>query len=226
MRYRFYREHKYVCFELSEFDRLVAKTDFCDGKQIKTLQVQLKAVKDLLQAHAMHEDKSIHALLRAKGSTVHQLIESDHQDHEEQLTIFTKSLDEIMACTNRAYRLELGYDFYLKLRLFISDNLRHIHIEETVLMPELQRLYSDEELAVIDATSYAQMTIEQLVQMMEVLFPHMDLNDKAFFLADIKAAEPKKFIHAWNGIVPMLGIEEQAFLMNKLELHKNSIAMN
>ena len=36
--------------------------------------------------------------------------------------------------------------------------------------------------------------------MLEVLFPHMNIDDKLHFLQDIKESEPEKFIITWNTI--------------------------
>lgn len=193
MRYRFYRVHKYVCFVLSEFERLVAKTDFSDIGKVENLKIQLGAVHDLMHGHADHEDKAIHALLREKGSTVHQLIESDHQDHEKQFNELTQALDEITASADPQLRISRGYQFYVAYRLFVSDNLQHIHLEETVIMPELHRLCTDEELRRVDKHTYSIMTPEQMLHMLEVISPHMDPNDIASFLANIKDFEPEKF---------------------------------
>lgn len=66
MRYRLYRVHKFVCFELSEFDRLVAKTNFLDMLACKHLQEKLNALIGLLTHHGLYEDEHIHELLRQK----------------------------------------------------------------------------------------------------------------------------------------------------------------
>ncbi len=98
----------------------------------------------------------------------------------------------------------LGYELYLDLRNFFGENLDHFDYEERVIMPELQRLLSDDEIKEIDKISYRQMLPEYMVHMMEVLFPHMNCDDRLTFLNDIKTCEPEKFELAWDGISPML----------------------
>ncbi len=218
MRYRFYREHKYVSYVLSEFERLIAKTNFNNLLEIVTVKEQLNSIQELMAGHAEHENNSIHALLRQKGSSIHEAIEADHQHHEKQLKELENLLVTITENTNQIEQLSLGYKFYLIYRLFVSENLKHLHEEETIIMSELQKLCTDEELRSVDFNTYTHMTPEQMIHMMEVLFPHMNLSDKEAFLIDIKESEPDKFRTAWKKIAPQLHIEEQKILTMKLGL--------
>ena len=193
LRYRLYREHKYLIFRLSEVERQIAKTDFRSNVEVNTLVQQLNDLKDLLEGHAEHEDTAIHPLLERKNSDVHTRIEAEHRQHEIQFKDFNQQLQDILAANNKDKRLSLVQDFYLAYRLFVSENLQHLHWEETVIMSELQKLYTDEELQKIDANTYSHMTPEEIIEMLDVLLPHMDANDKEFFLNDIKKAAPEKY---------------------------------
>jgi hypothetical protein len=75
----------------------------------------------------------------------------------------------------------------------VGENLLHLHEEETKILPELQRLYTDEELRCVEEATYKMMTPEQLIEMLKVLFPHMNASDKEAFLEDIKFSQPEKF---------------------------------
>jgi hemerythrin-like domain-containing protein len=192
MRYRFYREHKYLIFVLFELERVIAKTDFRINEAVLKIKAQLQSLADLMKEHARHEEEAIHALLKQKGSTVYTKVEKDHQSHNEQYTSLQQKLDAIVVA-DHANKLSLGYAFYLSYRLLLIDNLQHFHEEETVIMPALQQLYSDDELKSVDRHVYQEMTAEDMMAMMEVLSPHMDPSDTEFFLKDIKDAEPEKF---------------------------------
>lgn len=71
--------------------------------------------------------------------------------------------------------------------------LLHLHEEETRILPELQRLYSDEELRRVEDATYRQMTAEDLLSMLQELFPHMNAVDKEAFLKDIQLSQPEKY---------------------------------
>lgn len=190
-RYRFYREHKYVSFVLYELEQLISKSDFQLDSEINTVLVQLQSLKNLLHYHALHEEKAFHSLLQNKGSFIYENVEKEHQRHEKWFSEREKDLAKIVASKNE--RIQKGYEFFLEYRLFVSNQILHFHEEETLLMPEIQSLYTDSELKHVEANTYSQMTSDDLLHMIQTLFPHMDKNDHQAFLDDIAESEPQKF---------------------------------
>lgn len=205
MRAKLYREHKYVSFALSELERLIAKTDFADDTAIAHVQSEWEQVKEMLEGHAYHEEHHIHPLLEKKGSTIHHEAHADHEHQEETIKNLQRLLDAVKTSSDR---IEAGYQFYLAYRKFVGDNLLHLHEEETKLLPELQRVCTDEELRAIEHPIYEIMTLEEMVGMVKVLFPHMNFSDKCAFLTDIKLAQPQKFLQLWTKASHFLNAEE------------------
>lgn len=205
MRAKLYREHKYVSFALSELERLIAKTDFTDDAAIERVQIEWRCLRDMLEGHACHEEQNIHALLEKKGSTIHHEARNDHEHQEDALKGLQHLLDTVKTSPDR---IEAGYQFYLGYRKFVGDNLLHLHEEETKLLPELQRLCTDEELRAIEHPTYDLMTAEEMVEMVQVLFPHMNFSDKCAFLTDIKLAQPQKFLLLWDNAQHFLNAQE------------------
>lgn len=216
MRYKFYREHKYVSFMLNELERLTAKTDFRVPSQTEKVVQEFNSLAAMLEGHAEYENSALHELLKKKNSSVHAEIEDDHKHQDEQLADLRNKLNAILESADEKEQVELGYQFYLAYRKFVGDNLVHLHEEETIILPELQRLYSDEELKAVEAHTYGIMTPEQMVSMMDHLFPQMNPNDREAFLTDIKDSEPEKFVAAWNITKLKLEPEERESLEKKL----------
>lgn len=200
MRYRFYRVHKYVCFELAEFERAAARTDFLNPKSCLTLKEKLSSLIQLLKHHGEYEDAHIHDLLRQKNSRLQLNIEKEHQEHEQTFNDLTHQLDAVITTQDPSEKILAGNEFYLSYRLFYSEMLRHLYDEEKILLPELQALYSDDELAKLQAKTYNKMTAEQMLGMLNVLFPHANPEDMCFFINEMKAAEPEKFKGVWEGL--------------------------
>lgn len=205
MRVKLYREHKYVSFALSELERLIAKTDFTDDAALDHIQNEWQRIREMLEGHAYHEEHNFHTLLEKKGSTIHHEAHDDHEHQEKTLKNLQHLLDTLKTSSDR---IEAGYQFYLVYRKFVGDNLLHLHEEETKLLPELQKLCSDEELRAIEHPTYNIMTVEEMVEMMQVLFPQMNFSDKCAFLTDIKLAEPQKFLRLWDKASCFLTAEE------------------
>lgn len=205
MRVKLYREHKYVSFALSELERLIAKTDFTDNAAIDHIESEWQGIREMLEGHANHEEHNFHALLEKKGSTIHHEAHNDHEHQDETLKNLQHLLNVIKTSPDR---IEAGYQFYLNYRKFVGDNLLHLHEEETKLLPELQRLCTDEELRAIEHPTYDLMTAEEMVEMVQVLFPHMNFSDKYAFLTDIKLAQPQKFQQLWYEAIKFLNTKE------------------
>ncbi len=210
-RRRLYTEHKYVTYTLSEFSRFVAKTDFSNNDQIGEVKEKFGGVKGLMHGHAAHENERIHELLRRKDSHVQDSIETEHAGHDSTFDSLDEILELSLSETDVEEKKAAGYRFYLEFQKFEASNLMHQFYEETQIMPELHRLYTDEEiLEFVDKHSYEQMSGEDLAGMMKELFPHFNKDDRYGMLNDIRLAQPAKFQAAFSGILPMLSAEEGA----------------
>lgn len=200
-RYQFYREHKYVSFALNDLERKVAQADFRDPEQTQKIAEEFNGVVEMLEGHAAYENEKLHVLLEKKGSDVFKHAEEDHLHYAKTIENLKLLLGKIADTSDAEERIECGYQFYLAFRKFVGENLLHLHEEETQILPELQRLYSDEELRAIEFQTYEIMTPAQLVEMLELLFPRMNPVDKQAFLKDIKDSQPEKFIEVWNQLL-------------------------
>lgn len=193
VRYKFYREHKYVSFVLNDLERLIARTNFQVPQEVKLVTEQFKSAIELLKGHAAYEDNSLHVLLKQKNSSVYEHIEKDHGLLSETIANLQLLLEYINKCSSVAEKIEAGYQFYLAYRKFVGENLLHLHEEETIILPELQRLYSDKELKEVEAKTYAVMSVDDLIDMLQILFPHMNAADKQAFLSDVKECQSDKY---------------------------------
>lgn len=209
MRYKFYREHKYVSAALNDVERLIARTDFRDSKAVAQVSESFEDLVQMLKGHAQYENERLHALLKQKHSYVYDHAEKDHADQDEQMSEIKRLIDQVAQCQAEEEKIEAGYRLYLAYRKFVADNLSHLHEEETKILPELQRLYSDKELQQVEAITYNEMTPDQIVEMTAILFPHMNSSDRKAMLCDIQSLQPEKFKIAWDRIAPTLPENER-----------------
>lgn len=216
LRARLYREHKYVFFFFTDMIQTMGCLDFSQKEAVDQAKDHLHHLKSLLKGHAHYEESRIHDILKKKGSSIFHQVEVQHQDHDLYFEKAEKLLSTIDHMDNPEDKIEMGYVYYLDLREFFAQNLLHFDYEEKVILPELQRLVGDEEIREIDAISYRQMTPDHMTQMMTVLFPHMNRDDRFAFLRDIKDSQPEKFDQAWEGIVPTLHEQEVGELRESL----------
>lgn len=204
MRYKFYREHKFVSAAVNDVERLIATADFTNPAAAQEVKTAFGGLLGLLSGHAHYENETLHALLKARGSAVFAQVEQDHEQYKTQLADLELRLSKAIASTTTEEQVELGYQFYLWFRKFAGDNLLHLHEEETVILPELQRLYSDEELSKVEFKHYRLMSPGDMVHMLQALFPYMNPADHEVFLTDLHRCDPAKFNIAWPDIRPLL----------------------
>lgn len=195
MRYQFYREHKYVSAALNDLERLIARSDFCNEESRSSVEKMFQGLKAMLKGHAEYENQRLHYLLKQKNvpASVYKHVEEDHADQDQRLDEIESQILGIAEEPSKEKKIELGFKLYLTFRKFVADNLAHLHEEETEILPALQQLYSDEELRQVEASSYRAMTSEEILGMVQVLFPHMNVHDKEAFLSDIRSLVPEKF---------------------------------
>lgn len=220
MRYQFYREHKFVSSALNNLERAIAKADFCDEQSVKRIKEEFAALSDLLKGHAEYENLRLHALLKQKNcpASIYAHIEEDHDEQDKQLLEIEAMIQKIESESEKSIKIDLGYHLYLTFRKFVADNLAHLHEEETEILPALQKLYSDEELRQVEATTYQEMTPEQMIAMLQVLFPHMNPYDRQAFLLDILSLEPEKFEIVWQTMQHVLEYDERISLENRRKI--------
>lgn len=217
-RYRLYREHKYLFFVFNEILQLASSLDLSTKGATTKLKDELKKLHILLQSHAEYEESRIHLILQNNNSPLFHEAEQQHQDQKHDLAMIDQKIN-LLEGTSKIDEIHfLSYEIYLDLRNFFCKNLQHFDYEERVIMPELQRLLTDDEIREIDRISYRQMLPEHMVDMMEVLFPHMNSDDRFVFLNEIKSCEPKKFELAWDGIGSIIDENEKNNLRESLNI--------
>lgn len=192
MRFRFYREHKYVSHKLNELERAVAKADFTSDEGYRAICEKWQELKEMLSEHANYENNYLHPLLKNKGSKLFEEVEKDHEKQEKDLKDLSMALESLKQIDDVEELAEKSYQFYLQYRRFVGENLLHLYEEETVLLPELQRLYTDRELMEADKEIFNIMTDDQMVEMLQVLFPHMNPQDQGAILNHIHEMTPEK----------------------------------
>lgn len=215
MRYRLYREHKYLLLRFHDLLQQCGITDFASEKEFSKLKMMFEQLVMLLEGHADYEETRIHKLLIARGSSMGIAADTDHAHHKVIESEIRAIFERISKENNSPVKQEAGYQLYLKLRDFLKETLEHLDYEEKVLMPELQRLCTDDELREIYFISYRQMLPEQMVHMIEELSSVMSLQDKIVYFTDMNLCEPEKFAIAWQKLKELVA-EEDANKIEKL----------
>lgn len=221
LRYNFYSHvHRYVRYEMFELSKNMAKIDFRDKLQAISAKEQFDKFKLLMKGHATHEDTTVHQLFREANSTVFQLAETEHKTHDQIIEKMADKLNETLASDCDHTRHLAGYQFYLLLNKFIAESLNHLNLEEQVLMADLHQLYPDEKIRAVTFNTYDHMRPEQLLHMLQTIFPHVNDYEREVFIRDIHESYPKKLKDIWPDVWALLSDNERQYYQESLGLKK------
>ena len=216
MRYKLYREHKYISAVINDVVRLMATTDFTVPSAVARVKTDLQALWPILAWHSLYEDEILHPMLAEKGVYLYAQVEAEHAENKQKIVALENQLSTIMTSTNRTEQIAFGYQLYLSFRKFSAENLMHLDAEETLLLPEFYRLYSDDELRVAEFQVYQVMSNEQMIKTINKIFPYMNPSDRETFLYDAKFCDQARFTALWQGVEAHLDPAEREMLKQKL----------
>lgn len=218
MRYKLYREHKYISAAVNDIVRLLAKADFLLPETITEVKKAFAGLWPVLAWHSRYEDEVYHPLLASHGVYDFAQIETDHLENKQKIVALEARLAVIALLTDPAERVEQGYQLYLAFRKFSTENLEHLDIEEEVLLPALQRLCSDQELRTAEFSIYQSMSLDEIIHAIKTIFPHMNVHDRRAILTDFKACDAELFAKLWQAISGSLAGAERIELAQKLQV--------
>jgi hemerythrin-like domain-containing protein len=221
LRYNFYSHvHRYVRYELFEFSKRIGKIDFRDKQQTIDAKCQLDNFKMLINGHAAHEDNTVHQLFRDAHSDVYNNVEAEHQQHAVEFDKIEGLLSDILNSNIHSDCHLKGYEFYLLVNKFVADSLNHLEHEEKILMSELQNLYSDDEIRALTFKTYDHMKPDQMLHMIQTIFPHVNSYEREVFIRDIYDSHPDKLSVIWPNVWDLLGDDEREYFQKNLGLNK------
>lgn len=193
-RFRFFRVHKYVIFELMQMARLLAVTNFNNMPELKAIEPKLASLINMLKGHSAFEDGKIFQLLKSQGVDIARY----EADHHEQHALFEELANRFNAVKMANDAVVAGESFYVYYRTFMANMILHMDAEERELWPLFKKHCTEEQMREVQSNSYQQMTPQQILEMLTTLFPHFNRDDKVAFCNEVQAAVPDK----WEQIVP------------------------
>lgn len=217
MRKNFYSHvHRFMRNFLSAFGTTIAKTDFSDIEQTIHLKNEFSALTKLLDIHAQYEDKAYHPLLQEKEPKLLLKVETEHKNLDIKLQLigemFDAALENGLSEEEQHVR---GESFYLSYMTYLTEYFEHLLQEELVLMPALQKHYSDDDLRAVVFKTYAQMSSEQIIEMLKGLYPHLNRYQKQVFLDDIYIGFPEKFSKVFPEILKEINHSKEKLLLSQ-----------
>lgn len=147
MRFNIFNQiHKALRALLYDAALTVQQTNFSNAEEAEVALEKIKAVLDIFDKHAAHEDHFILPAIQQYEPSLVNAFEQEHvEDHQlaDNLRIVIGGFSKNETAESK---LITGHTILHSFIAFMSFNLDHMAKEETVLNERLWRFYSDAEL--------------------------------------------------------------------------------
>lgn len=111
--------------------------------------------------HLAHENQFFHEALRQRAPRAVLPFHEDHLEHVEAIDRLRLLLQRVRDADD-PQAASLAYELYLRLSVFIGENLAHMAEEESVLMQALWAHFSDAEIMDIERALQATIAPEEM----------------------------------------------------------------
>lgn len=182
----------------------VGRMDWADDLELAQATERVMALLDACTAHLQHENEFVHAAMEARAAGASAAIAHEHEEHLKHIA----RLAELVGALRGAVlpdRAAAASRLYRELALFVAENLRHMHIEETLHNAVLWACYTDAELVAVHDALVASIPPAEMMGIARWLVPFMNPAERALMLADMRAkAPPPAFQALLEGVQPHL----------------------
>ncbi|MEK8050790.1 hemerythrin domain-containing protein [Ideonella sp. DXS22W] len=186
-RYDIYRWiHKALRARMCRVLVAVGGIDVSDGPATARALDQLDALLAVCRGHLQHENDFVHAALEAAQPGSSADAADEHVDHETHIAA--------LAAASAALRREPAADgalrLYHALALFVSENLVHMHMEETEHNAVLWRHCTDAQIQAVEQRLMASLPPAELADTLPWMSLGLNATERAQLLGGLQQAVP------------------------------------
>lgn len=202
------------------FNQLIALGQLDETNPMAVSQC-LDATSKLLlcfRQHQQHEDNFIQPLLPLFSQS-----EQDHYHHEQQLTELFGLIQQIhsMPAVISANAL---HQLYQQLALFCAGQLQHMHTEENLLMEQLWRSHSDQQIKDVHQQLIQSMSTVEQQQSLSLILPALTDTERLTLLLGIRQQmQESDFQLLFAQVQQELNASQQLKLHTYLDTHHSAL---
>jgi hypothetical protein len=196
----------------------VGRMDAADELELIQTTQRVVELLDFCRSHLRHENEFVHTAIEARAAGGSSVIAHEHEEHEAHIARLQQSV-EALRTLPAGDRFGAALHLYRELSLFIADNFRHMHVEETAHNAILWARYTDAELEAIHDALVASIPPAEMMFTLRWLVPFMNPVERAGLLQGMKAHAPAPaFQAALDTVRPHLTDREWQKLACALEI--------
>lgn len=210
--------HKALRAVMTECLLAVGRADPTDPQDVTDAGARVCALMDLCVSHVHHENNFVHPAIEARTPGLSADVAHEHLDHLEQIARLRAAARQLDTLDGAALACAL-HTLYLDLSLFVAENLRHMHVEETEHNAALWCAYTDDELRAIHGALVATIPPGEMMLVMRWMLPQMSAPERLAVLGGMRQEAPEPVFRAVLDVVqPHLSPRDWAKLTGGLGL--------
>jgi hypothetical protein len=187
--------HKALRAAMGDLISKIGATDFSDPAAAAVTLAALRRQVAIGASHLHHEEEQIHSALECRSPGATGRLEADHHHHEQAFAELEQLMQAIEAAAGPD-RERLGRDLYLRFSQFVAADMLHMAEEETVVLPLLHSLFSDEELIEMERKIVASIPPQEMMIIMSDMIPALHRSERAQFLSFARKGAPPEAFNA------------------------------
>lgn len=149
--------------------------------------------------HVAHENQFFHEPLRQRAPRAVLPFHEDHLEHQDALDALGRLLVRLRDAPE-AHARTLAYELYLRLSVFIGENLEHMAEEESTLTQALWDHFSDEEIVAMETALQATLAPHEMAFYLGWMAQGMNAGETATLLAAARPSMPPEAFAGLTGI--------------------------
>jgi iron-sulfur cluster repair protein YtfE (RIC family) len=179
----------------------VGRIDVNDVDELQQTLAQCDQLLALCEGHVHHENDFMHPAIDARQPAGSKRIAHEHEEHLQSIAELRDEVAALRCAADPARALRL----YRHLALFVADNFRHMHIEETAHNAALWAHYSDAELMQLHGRLMASIDPREHLLVARWMLPALTPGERKAVVGGMKAdAPPEAFLGLMAHVRPHL----------------------
>lgn len=182
--------HKGLRAFLSDTLMALGRLDSDDPIAITSVCGQIRSLLAFCQAHLDKEEHYVHPAMEQRSPGSSALTASEHRHHVEDIAALEHLTASLLAATAGPDRAVTAHALYLKLSVFVGENLIHMAQEETDNNAILWRTHSDADLMALEGRIVASIPPADQGPILRWMIPAATPAERLVFLNGVRAALP------------------------------------
>jgi len=181
--------HKAMRACMSDALLALGRVDPDDAAEVATATARVMDLLDLCESHLQHENDFVHRAIEARAAGASDAVAHDHEEHREHI-VQLRALAQALRTARPGAATVIAHQLYGQVALFVAENFRHMHVEETAHNAVLWARYTDAELIVLHDELVASIPPKQMMRIARWLVPAMNPAERLGLLRDVRSKAP------------------------------------